>query len=49
MIAISPFENAKLAKQLDKEKKFGGLFETLKHLKNKKGIHGGLYAGYFGM
>ncbi len=48
VLIISPFENLKLAQQLDKEKKFGNTKEVLTHLLNKRGISG-LYLGYFGM
>jgi len=45
---ISPFENLKLAQQLDKEKKFKNSSDVLKHLLSKRGV-AGLYLGYFGM
>lgn len=48
IFAISPFENLKLAQQLDREKKFKSSADVFKHLINKRGIQG-LYLGYFGM
>ena len=48
VLAISPFENAKLAAQLDKEKRFKGSTDVLRHLYNTRGPQG-LYIGYFGM
>ena len=48
VLAISPFENAKLAAQLDKEKRFKGSADVLAHLYRTRGIQG-LYIGYFGM
>ena len=48
ILAISPFENAKLAQQLDKEKKFKSSGQVLGHLYKTRGIPG-LYTGYFAM
>jgi solute carrier family 25 2-oxodicarboxylate transporter 21 len=48
ILAISPFENAKLAQQLDKEKRFKSSGQVLGHLYKTRGIPG-LYTGYFGM
>ena len=48
ILAISPFENAKLAQQLDKEKKFKSSGQVLNHLYKTRGPQG-LYIGYFGM
>jgi len=48
VLLISPFENIKLAQQLDKEKKFKNSSDVLKHLISKRGV-AGLYLGYFGM
>jgi solute carrier family 25 2-oxodicarboxylate transporter 21 len=48
VLIISPFENLKLAQQLDKEKKFKSSFEVVSHLINRRGITG-FYLGYFGM
>ena len=48
VLIISPFENLKLAQQLDKEKKFKSTFDVFSHLLNKRGL-AGLYLGYFGM
>lgn len=48
VLIISPFENLKLAQQLDKEKKFKSSADVMTHLINKRGISG-LYLGYFGM
>jgi len=48
VIAVSPFENIKLAEQLDKEKKFSGMPSVASHLIKTRGISG-LYIGYIGM
>ncbi|KAF4738448.1 hypothetical protein FOZ62_010885 [Perkinsus olseni] len=48
VIAISPFENAKLAQQLDAEGKFKGTADTMRHLIRTRGVVG-LYIGYTGM
>ena len=48
VLAISPFENAKLAAQLDREKRFKGSADVLGHLYRTRGPQG-LYIGYFGM
>jgi len=48
VLTISPFENAKLASQLDREKRFTGTMSVLAHLYRTRGI-GGFYIGYFGM
>lgn len=48
VLIISPFENLKLAQQLDKEKKFKNSADVFNHLIKKRGI-AGLYLGYFGM
>eukprot|EP00397_Hematodinium_sp_SG-2012_P018324 GEMP01018768.1.p1 GENE.GEMP01018768.1~~GEMP01018768.1.p1 ORF type:complete len:305 (-),score=73.18 GEMP01018768.1:1764-2678(-) len=48
VICISPFENIKLAEQLDKEKKFSGMSSVASHLLKTRGITG-LYIGYMGM
>ena len=48
VMAISPFENIKLAEQLDKEKKFSGMPSVVSHLLKTRGV-GGLYIGYIGM
>lgn len=48
VLIISPFENLKLAQQLDKEKKFRNSSDVLNHLLSKRGM-AGLYLGYFGM
>lgn len=48
ILAISPFENAKLAQQLDKEKRFTSSSQVLGHLYKTRGLQG-LYIGYFGM
>ena len=48
VIAISPFENVKLAQQLDKEKRFRGTADVFSHLYKTRGLPG-LYMGYFGM
>jgi len=48
VLIISPFENLKLAQQLDKEKKFKNSKDVLTHLLSKRGV-AGLYLGYFGM
>jgi len=48
VIAISPFENIKLAEQLDKEKKFSGMGNVAGHLLKTRGPTG-LYIGYMGM
>ena len=47
--AISPLENVKLAQQLDKEGRFKGGMDVIKHLVKTRGVVGGLYMGYFGM
>lgn len=38
--AISPFENVKLAQQLDKEKKFKGTADVFRHLYRTRGLLG---------
>lgn len=48
IFVISPFENAKLAQQLDKERRFTGTSSVLSHLCKTRGVPG-LYLGYFGM
>jgi solute carrier family 25 2-oxodicarboxylate transporter 21 len=48
VLIISPFENLKLAQQLDKDKKFKSSSDVFKYLLDKRGIPG-LYLGYFGM
>ncbi len=48
VLIISPFENLKLAQQLDKEKKFKSSSDVFNHLLSKRGVQG-LYLGYFGM
>jgi solute carrier family 25 (mitochondrial 2-oxodicarboxylate transporter), member 21 len=48
VLAISPFENVKLAQQLDKEKRFKGTADVFSHLYKTRGLPG-LYMGYFGM
>jgi solute carrier family 25 2-oxodicarboxylate transporter 21 len=48
VLAISPFENAKLAQQLDRDKRFKGSQDVLSHLYRTRGVPG-LYLGYFGM
>lgn len=48
VLAISPFENLKLAQQLDKEKKFKNTPDVFNHLIKTRGGPG-LYLGYFGM
>ncbi|KRX07957.1 Mitochondrial carrier domain [Pseudocohnilembus persalinus] len=49
ILAISPFENAKLAKQLDTKGRFpGGTLQVFQHLVKTRGVLG-LYTGYFGM
>ena len=48
VLAISPFENVKLAQQLDKEKRFKGTGDVFSHLYKTRGVPG-LYMGYFGM
>lgn len=49
ILTISPFENAKLAKQLDSENRFkGGTKDVMAHLYKTRGL-GGFYIGYFGM
>jgi len=48
VIAISPFENVKLAQQLDKEKRFKGSGDVFSHLHKTRGLPG-MYIGYFGM
>merc|ERR1712032_1130688 len=48
VLTISPFENLKLAAQLDKEGKFKGMADTASHLVKTRGI-GGLYICYAGM
>ena len=48
VLAISPFENVKLAQQLDKEKRFKGTGDVFAHLYRTRGLPG-LYTGYFGM
>lgn len=48
VLIISPFENLKLAQQLDKEKKFKNSKDVFNHLITKRGL-AGLYLGYFGM
>lgn len=48
VLAISPFENVKLAMQLDKEKRFKGTSDVFSHLFRTRGLPG-LYMGYFGM
>ena len=48
VLAISPFENVKLAQQLDKEKRFKGTGDVFSHLYRTRGLPG-LYIGYFGM
>ena len=48
VLAISPFENVKLAQQLDKEKRFKGTGDVFSHLYKTRGLPG-LYIGYFGM
>lgn len=45
---IAPFENIKLAEQLDKDKKFNGMGNVAGHLVKTRGV-GGLYLGYMGM
>jgi solute carrier family 25 2-oxodicarboxylate transporter 21 len=45
VIVISPLENMKLAEQLDKDKKFGGMMDTFKHIVKTRGV-AGLYTGY---
>jgi len=49
VIAISPLENMKLAAQLDKEGKFKGSMDIMRHLVKTRGPVGGLYIGYLGM
>lgn len=48
VLAISPFENVKLAQQLDKDKRFKGTGDVFGHLYRTRGLPG-LYMGYFGM
>ena len=48
VLTISPFENLKLAQQLDKEKKFRNSQDVFNHLIKTRGAPG-LYLGYFGM
>jgi len=48
VICISPFENIKLAEQLDKDKKFKGMPSVVSHLVKTRGVSG-LYIGYIGM
>ena len=48
VLIISPFENLKLAQQLDRDKRFKSSSDVFKHLLNKRGLPG-LYLGYFGM
>jgi solute carrier family 25 (mitochondrial 2-oxodicarboxylate transporter), member 21 len=48
VLIISPFENLKLAQQLDKEKKFKNSSDVFNHLIKTRGLTG-LYLGYFGM
>jgi solute carrier family 25 2-oxodicarboxylate transporter 21 len=48
VLIISPFENLKLAQQLDKDKKFKNSSDVFNHLIQKRGFSG-LYLGYFGM
>ena len=48
VLAISPFENVKLAQQLDKEKRFKGTADVFSHLYRTRGLPG-MYMGYFGM
>jgi len=48
VLIISPFENLKLAQQLDKEKKFRSSADVFNHLIKTRGVPG-LYLGYFGM
>lgn len=48
VLAISPFENVKLAQQLDKEKRFKGTADVFGHLYRTRGLPG-MYIGYFGM
>merc|ERR1711988_1900885 len=48
VIAISPLENIKLAAQLDKEGKFKGSMDIMRHLVKSRGPIGGLYIGYLG-
>mmetsp|Transcript_26908 Transcript_26908/g.44266 ORF Transcript_26908/g.44266 Transcript_26908/m.44266 type:complete len:303 (-) Transcript_26908:211-1119(-) len=49
IIFISPLENMKLCAQLDKEGKFKGSGDIVKHLVKTRGVVGGLYIGYLGM
>lgn len=48
VIAISPLENVKLAAQLDKEGKFKGDADIIRHIARTRGF-GGFYIGYAGM
>eukprot|EP00286_Rhodomonas_abbreviata_P000613 CAMPEP_0181289570 /NCGR_PEP_ID=MMETSP1101-20121128/950_1 /TAXON_ID=46948 /ORGANISM="Rhodomonas abbreviata, Strain Caron Lab Isolate" /LENGTH=312 /DNA_ID=CAMNT_0023393795 /DNA_START=135 /DNA_END=1073 /DNA_ORIENTATION=+ len=48
MLVISPFENAKLAQQLDRTARFASTGQTLKFLSSKGGV-GGLYTGILPM
>jgi solute carrier family 25 2-oxodicarboxylate transporter 21 len=48
VIVISPLENMKLAEQLDKDKRFSGMMDTMKHIVKTRGV-AGLYTGYIGM
>jgi len=48
VLAISSLENIKLAAQLDKEGKFKGDADIVKHIARTRGI-GGFYIGYAGM
>jgi solute carrier family 25 2-oxodicarboxylate transporter 21 len=48
VITISPLENVKLAEQLDKDKRFNGMGDVIKHIQKTRGLSG-FYTGYVGM